>query len=124
MTTDSVTDPAVSGTPGSTRVFARALKNATSDLKGIGGLVLALTGAITAYFALRDVLKEPQYWPEAAVAAFFVAFYFLYVDPAWRDERKRQRLTDLGIRGVLEDPTYFRLRPYESDDAGRFTRPD
>jgi hypothetical protein len=123
MAADAAIDPKISE-PAGGRVFARALKNATSDLKGIGGLVLTLTAAIAGYFALRDVLKAPGYWPEAAVAAFFIAFYFLYVHPAWRDERKRQRLNDEGVRNQLEDPTYFRLSPYEADDKERFTRPD
>jgi hypothetical protein len=42
----------------------------------------------------------------------------LYVHPAWRDERKRQRLNDEGVRGQLKDPTYFRLSPYEADASG------
>jgi hypothetical protein len=74
MAADSAIDPKISE-PAGGRVFARALKNAMSDVKGIGGLVLALTAAIAGYFALRDVLKVPGYWPEAAVAGFFIAFY-------------------------------------------------
>jgi hypothetical protein len=105
-------------------VLARALKNATSDLKGIAGLILALSGAIAGYVALRDVVKAPGYWPELAVAAFFVAFCFLYVYPAWWDERKRQRLNDEGVHGQLKDPAYFRLSAYEADDRERFVRPD
>jgi hypothetical protein len=81
MAADAAVEPGIPESSGG-RVFARAIKNATSDLKGIGGLVLALAAAIMGYFALRDVLKAPGYWPEAAVAAFFVAFYFLYVHPA------------------------------------------
>jgi len=46
------------------------------------------------------------------------------VHPAWRDERKRHRLNEEGVRGRLKDPTYFRLSPYEADDKERFTRPD
>jgi hypothetical protein len=89
MAGDATIDP-TSPEPAGGRVFARAVKNATSDLKGIGGLVLALTAAITGYYALRDVVKVPGYWPEAAVAVFFVAFYFLYWrKSAWQSARRR-----------------------------------
>jgi hypothetical protein len=122
MAADAAIDKTISE-PANGRVLARALKVATSDLKGITALILALSGAIAGYPALRNVMHEPGHWPDAAVAAFFVAFYFLYVHPAWRNERKVQRLHDEGVHGQLKDPVYFRLRAYEADDNG-FKRPD
>src|SRR5262249_2312770 len=106
------------------RVFSRALINATSDLKGLLGLILTFTSAITAHFTFRHVLSMPDYWPEAVASSLIVAFYLLYVHPEWKTERKRYRLTVEGIHGQLKDPTYFRLTPYEATEATKFKRPD
>jgi hypothetical protein len=123
VSTEVALDPAKSDSGGG-RVFARAVQKATSDVKGISGLFLALGTATASYIALRKSVAAPEYLPEAIVALVLMAFYFLYVHPEWREERKRYRLSVDGIRGQIVDPTYFRLTPYQADDKDHFTRPD
>src|SRR5262245_60090977 len=86
------------------RVFARAVRNATSDAKGVATLLGALLGAIAAFYALVEGLKAPLPVASAILALYFLVFYFLYVHPEWRDERKRHRLDVEGVKGHVSDP--------------------
>src|SRR5687767_11930052 len=86
------------------RVFARALQKATSDVKGITGLLLAIGAAIASYIALKSSVSGPKYLPEVSALAVVAAFYFFYVHPEWREQRRRHRLDVEGVGNQIADP--------------------
>jgi hypothetical protein len=106
------------------RPFARALRNAVSDVKGLAGLILALAGVIAAYVALRDAIALPPPWPIVGSLVPILLFLLFYVYPEWHDSIVQRRLKELGIHGRLKDPGYFRLIPYQEHDSSNYLRPD
>ena len=103
--------------------FQAAIKRATSDLKGLVTLIGALAGLAVAYYAFQDKLKLHEPWPTAICGGAFLVFFLLFLLPEVREQLKLQRLRVNGIRGRIIDPKYFRLGPYETDDAQSFKRP-
>jgi hypothetical protein len=101
-----------------------ALKNAASTLRGLAGLLGAVAALFVAYYTFETKLKLHEPWPAVICALSFLLFVVLFFVPELRDQLKLQRLRDLGINGKLVDPGYFRLSPYEAEDASRFQRPD
>lgn len=106
------------------RPLTRALRLAVADVKGIAGLLLALVGMIGAYVGLRDAIHLPPPWPIIGCVVPVPIFFLFYVLPAWRDAIADRRLHELGIRGRLKEPGYFRLTPYEAHEREKFVRPD
>jgi hypothetical protein len=106
------------------RPFASALRNAVADVKGIAGLLLAIVGVIGAYVALRDAIHLDPPWPIIGCLVPVPVFFLFYVLPAWRDALAKKRLHELGIRGRLKEPGYFRLTAYGAHETQKFVRPD
>jgi hypothetical protein len=106
------------------RPFNRALRNAVSDVKGISGLILALTGVIAAYVTLQTATTLQHPWPIVVSLVPIPIFLLFYVFPEWRDAVAQRKLRELGIHGRLQNPGYFRLTPYEEHDSGNYARPD
>jgi hypothetical protein len=123
-TTSTTSDvPADPGRP-IQAAFRAAFKHATSDLKALTTLLLTLAGVTIAYYTLEDKLKLHGPWPAALCGMALLAFVLLFLLPEVRDQLKLQRLRINGIHGRIIDPKYFRVAPYETDDAQGFTRPD
>ena len=61
-----------------------------------------------------------------AVGASLPFLVTLFTDtlPALGQRRRERRLVDEGVHGVLKDPGYFRLKPYEEHDRQRYFRAD
>jgi hypothetical protein len=110
--------------PALERPFARALRNAISDVKGLSGLILALAGMIAAYITLQHATPLPGPWPIIGSLVPIPLFILFYVWPEWRDAVAQKRLKELGIQGTLRSPGYFRLIPYEERDSATYVRPD
>src|SRR4051794_31096304 len=106
------------------RPFARALRNAVSDVKGLSGLILAIAGVIAAYVTLHKAVELPWPWPIIGSLVPVPTFLLLYVWPEWRHSIAQKRLRELGIHGRLKEPGYFRLTPYEEHDRSSYMRPD
>ncbi|EJZ22162.1 leucine-rich protein [Rhizobium sp. Pop5] len=84
----------------------------------------AVSGLVAAYYTLRVQLGLAEPWPALICGTFILLFILLYVLPEWRSEIKMDRLEREGINGILKEPSYFRLTPYQADDATAFNRPD
>lgn len=106
------------------RPFTRALRDAVADVKGIAGLLLAIVGVVGAYVGLRDAIHLDPPWPIIGCLVPIPIFFLFYVLPAWRDALASKRLHELGIRGRLKEPGYFRLTAYEAHETEKFVRPD
>jgi hypothetical protein len=115
--------PAASGRP-IYAAFQAAIKRATADLKGLATLLGVLAGVVAAYYAFEEKLKLHEPWPAAICGGALLAFVLLFWLPEVREQLKLQRLRINGIRGRIIDPKYFRIAPYETDDAEFFRRPD
>src|SRR5271156_3824413 len=104
--------------------FQSALKQATSNLKGIALLLATVVALVAGYYAFEEKLKLPEPWPAILCAGLLLTFLLLFFVPELLDQTKLQRLRSEGIHGAVENATYFRLTAYEADDAQRFNRSD
>jgi hypothetical protein len=106
------------------RPFATALQRAISDFKAVAALFGAFLSVIFAYFALQKGIDLPQPWLTIVSVVPLVIFAIFYLLPEWRDAAARKSLEELGVRGRLKDPGYFRLTPYTEREQTKFIRPD
>jgi hypothetical protein len=87
----------------------------------IGGIA-ALVGG---YFALTKLFPGWNDLQVLAIAGIPLLLALLTITlPNWLARRRERRLIEQGISGTLQDPAYFRIRPYEAQDRERFWRPD
>jgi hypothetical protein len=87
--------------------------------------IVGVAALVGGYFALMEQLTQ---WSDRyilAIAGGPLLFALLFITlPNWLARRRERRLIEQGISGTLEDPAYFRIRPYEAQDRERFWRPD
>jgi hypothetical protein len=101
-----------------------ALTRATSDLKELVLLLGAMAALPVAYYAFQEKVKLPEPWPAIICGVFFLIFVLMFLLPAIQDQMRFQYLRNAGIRGHLVDPKYFRLTPFETNEAKSFHRAD
>jgi Novel STAND NTPase 1 len=104
--------------------FQAAIKHATSNIKGLAQLLVILTTLALAYYAFQEKLKLQQPWPIIICTGFLVIFALLFFIPELRDQMRLKKLRNTGIDGQLENPRYFRLVAFETDETDSFSRTD
>jgi Novel STAND NTPase 1 len=101
-----------------------ALRKAISDVKQLTALAIAVSSFFVAYWVLEKKLGIVPPWSHIISLIPFVLFGVLYLLPEWRTVAANRRLAELGIKGILKDPGYFRLIPYQAWESAKYTRPD
>src|SRR6478672_9739009 len=96
----------------------------------IAGVTAYLAGYLLLLSKYQDVVKSlndsgvENRYAQASIIAFPLLIAALYAAGTAIRQRRTNRLAAQGITGQPSDPGYFRLRPYEADDSGRFDRAD
>lgn len=105
-------------------LFSDPISTVNRLLQILGAYPLLLIALFVGYQQLKDKSGIKNFWPLAAIISIPIVLVLLFhTFPAWMRHHRRRLLEEIGIKGRLNDPGYFRLGPYEATDQ-QFNRAD